>query len=62
MASAKEFVMEVLNYLPNDCTLDDIQYELYVRHAIREGERAADEGRVVPHKQVMREMTKGLDR
>ena len=60
MALAKEFVLEILNYLPDDCTIDDIQYELYVRHAIKEGERAADEGRLIAHDQVMREMKKWL--
>lgn len=60
MSSAKEFVMEVLKSLPDDCSVEDIQYELYVRQAIREGEQAADDGRVVPHEQVMREMAKWL--
>lgn len=31
MSSAKEFVMEVLKSLPDDCSAEDIQYELYVR-------------------------------
>ena len=55
MASAKEFVLEVLKSLPEDCSLEDIQYELYVRQKVTEGEQAADEGKLVPHDQVMRE-------
>ncbi len=62
MATAKEYVINIVKSLPDDCTVEDIQYELYVRHAIEEGELAADEGRVVPHEQVIDEMKKWLDR
>ncbi len=62
MTSAKQRVLEVLTSLPDDCSVEDIQYEIYVREAVAEGERAADEGRVLPHEQVMREAGKWLDR
>lgn len=62
MTSAKQRVLEVLRSLPDDCSVEDIQYEIYVREAVAEGERAADEGRVLPHEQVMREAGKWLDR
>jgi len=62
MSSAKQMVREVLDSLPDDCTVDDVQYELYVRQRIGEGERAARAGKVVPHEQVMREAREWLRR
>ena len=60
MASGKKFVTQVLNELPDDSTVGDIVYELYVRHAIVEGEKAAAAGKVVPHEEAMREMAEWL--
>lgn len=60
MSSAKELVLAVLQSLPDDCTVEDIQYQLYVRQKIAEGEQAAREGRIVPHEQVMREAREWL--
>jgi len=62
VASAKQLVLEVLESLPNDCSLEDVQYELYARQKVAEGERAADAGQVVPHEDVMREAREWLDR
>jgi len=55
MASAKQVVIQLLESLPDDCSLEDVQYELYVRQKVAEGERAADRGETVPHDEVMRE-------
>ena len=44
MASAKQLVLAVLKALPDDCSLEDVQYELYVRQKVAQGERAADAG------------------
>jgi predicted transcriptional regulator len=48
--------------LPDDCSLEDVQYELYVRQKVAEGEKAADEGKLVPHEEVMREAREWLRR
>jgi hypothetical protein len=55
MAKAKQLVLEVLASLPDDCSLEDVQYELYVRQRIAEGEQAADQRKMKPHDQVLRE-------
>ena len=60
MASAKQVVIQVLKSLPDDCSLEDVQYELYVRQKVAEGERAADRGETVPHDEVMREAREWL--
>ncbi len=62
MASAKRFVLDIIETLPDDCSVEDIQYEIYVRQRVAEGERAADQGDVVPHDQVMREAREWLGR
>ncbi|HEX8128591.1 MAG TPA: hypothetical protein VF527_05765 [Pyrinomonadaceae bacterium] len=45
MSSAKEEVESLLDKLPDDCSLEDIQYHLYVIEKVRHGlEAAAQEG------------------
>jgi len=45
MNSAKEAARTILNKLPDDCTLEDIQYHLYVAEKINRGiGRAVTEG------------------
>ena len=47
MSTAKDEVTEMLKRLPEDCTLEDVQYHLYVLEKIRRGEeRAAAEGTI----------------
>ena len=42
MATAKEEVESLLNKLPDDCSLEDIQYHLYVIEKVRNGLDTAD--------------------
>jgi predicted transcriptional regulator len=62
MATAKQLVQDLLEALPDDCSLEDITYELYVRQAIAQGERDADAGQLVSHDEVMRQARKCLGR
>jgi predicted transcriptional regulator len=62
MAKTKQLVLEVLESLPDDCSLEDVQYELCVRQRIAQGERDADHGKTVPHEQVMGEAREWLRR
>jgi len=50
--SAKETVRELLDRLPDDCSLDDVLYHLYVVQTIQEGRSEADSGRLISHEQV----------
>ena len=44
MSTAKDDVKALLDKLPDDCSLEDVQYHLYVVEKIRRGvERAATE-------------------
>lgn len=60
-ATAKREAQRVLDNLPEDATLEQIQYHLYVLQKIEEARRAIDEGRVVPHEDVVRRMAKWLE-
>ena len=52
MKSAKDEVREVLDMLPDDCTIEDIQYTLYVRESIRAGEADIDAGRIHTQEEI----------
>jgi hypothetical protein len=42
MSTAKQEVESLLSKLPDDCSLEDIQYHLYVIEKVRNGLEAAD--------------------
>ena len=50
--TAKETARAVLDRLPEDCSLDDVLYHLYVAQAVQKGRADADAGRTIPHEQV----------
>ncbi len=52
----KETVRELLDRLPEECTLQDVLYHLYVISEIEQGVRELDEGRGIPHEQVEQEL------
>ncbi len=52
----KAAALKLLEQLPEDATLEDIQYHLYVLQKIRAGQDAVDSGHVIPHEDVMREL------
>lgn len=53
---AKAAVRALLDQLPDDCTLDDIQYHVYVLRAVQRGLADVAAGRTIPHEQVEREL------
>lgn len=54
--TAKETVRALLDRLPDDCSLDDVLYHLYVVQAVGEGLADTEAGRVIPHDQVAAEL------
>ena len=54
--TTKERIRNLLDELPDDCSLEDVLYHLYVLQAIDEGIDDADAGRTVPHETVVREL------
>ncbi|HHT9124421.1 MAG TPA: hypothetical protein ACFYD6_01230 [Candidatus Brocadiia bacterium] len=60
MSVVKEQVIELIKSLPDDCTLEDIQYHLYVREKVERGIRAIDEGRLVSQEEVEKKVKEWL--
>lgn len=54
--TAKDTVRALLDRLPDDCSLDEVQYHLYVVQAVARGEADEQAGRVIPHEQVTAEL------
>ena len=62
MHSAKEEVMEILKRLPDNSTLEQIQYHLYVCQKIQRGIKDVDEGRTFTQEEMERRMEKWLEK
>ena len=61
MVNIKEEVANLLERLPDDCSLEDIQYHLYVLEKIRRGLDDSRNGRTVPHEDVVRRLSQWRD-
>jgi predicted transcriptional regulator len=62
MSSVKREILDLVKALPDTCTLEDVQYQLYVRQKIDRGLQAAAAGRVLTHAQVKKRLSKWLER
>lgn len=61
MSTAKSEVFSLLESLPDDASLEDIQYHLYVLEKVKKGvDRAEGEG-AVPHEAVKQRLGKWLE-
>lgn len=58
METAKEQVQKILETLPEDASLEDIQYHIYVRQKIQQGIDDVEAGRVISQEEVERRMAK----
>lgn len=47
-----ERVQNLLNRLPDNCSLDDVLYDLYVVQKVERGRADVNAGRVIPHEEV----------
>ena len=52
MENAKQQVREVLDGLPDDCSLEDIQYHIYVRQKVLRSLEEADQGKTVSQQEA----------
>ena len=60
MQTAKQDVQELLNHLPDEATIEDIQYHLYVLEKIRRGRDDIKNGRFLTHAQAKERLGKWL--
>ena len=56
--NAKQQVRKLLERLPDDCSLQDVQYHLYVVRLLHSRARLADEGQFISQQEAERRMAK----
>jgi hypothetical protein len=56
MSIIKEEAKKLIDKLPDQATWDDIMYEFYVKKKLAVALEAADEGRIVSHKEVKKRL------
>lgn len=60
MNSVKDEVREILEKLPDDASLEDVQYHIYVRQKVERGLKDIEEGRVLSQEEAERRMSRWL--
>ena len=53
-------MQQILENLPEDASLEDIQYRIYVLQKVEQGLDEVNSGRVVSHEEVQRRLAKWL--
>lgn len=61
MLTAKEEVRRILELLPDDVSLEDIQYRIYVRQKIESGLKDVEADRTIPEEEFRARMSKWLE-
>lgn len=62
MQTAKQEVSDLLKRLPDECTLEDVQYHLYVLQKIERDLKDAEKGRVYTQEEVEKMMSKWIEK
>ena len=60
MASTKEIVQGLLDILPDDCTLDEVQCHLWVRQRIEEARQEIREGKYFSQEEIEKDLSEWL--
>ena len=58
MINVKSEVSQLLNKLPDNCTIEDVQYHLYVIEKIRKGIESAESNGALDQKEVENRLKK----
>jgi len=58
----KEEVIALIKKLPDDTTIDDIMYHLYVKKKLLAGLKSLEEEKAIPHEEVMETAKKRLQK
>jgi hypothetical protein len=61
MATAKQAALEIVGSLPDDCTLKDAAYRLYLRQLVDEAGEDFREGRTFTQEEVEREAAQSVE-
>jgi len=62
MATAKQDAKKVLEGLPEEASLEDIQYHLHVLQRIQRGRDDVAAGRVISHDEVEQRLSRWLEK
>jgi len=62
MKSAKEEVRELLDQLPEDASLEDIQYHIYVRQKVQRRLDCLRGGKLISQAEVEKRMSRWLEK
>jgi predicted transcriptional regulator len=62
MSAVKKEVSDLLSRLPDDCTIEDIQYHLYVLQKVERGLDDANKDRIHSQHEVEARMSKWLEK
>ena len=62
MASAKEEIRQLLDQLPDDVSLEDVQYHIFVRQKVDRALEEVEQGKVLTQAEVEERMSKRLGR
>lgn len=60
MQTAKQEASKLIASMPDDCSLEEIQYHLYVMQKVERGLKDLDAGRIYSQEDVERRMAKWL--
>jgi len=60
MAGVKEQVIQMLQTLPDNITLEDVMEELYFKLQVDAGMKELDEGKGISHEEVEKRMSRWL--
>ncbi len=60
-SNLKEEIIDLIKKLPENATIDDIMYHLYVKKKILAGIEDIEQGRIIPHEQVMENAKKRFE-
>ena len=60
MAEIKQQVIQMIQDLPNDVSIEDIMAELYFRFQVDTGLKELDEGKGISHEEAEKQMSKWL--
>jgi predicted transcriptional regulator len=62
MKKIKQQVIEIIESLPSNTTIDDIMAKLYFKLQVDAGLKELDEGKGIPHAEVEKRLSKWLTR
>lgn len=61
MNTAKEEVRQLLKHIPENATLEDIQYHIYVQEKIKRGFDDIKKGKLISQREVEKRMSRWLE-